>query len=78
MIRFSKIPASIRKKGATTCGPYAVFIGWTRVGKFLDILSAADNKSGIPAHGYIKTATEKVYYCRVGFLKDDDICNPKL
>lgn len=73
MPTFSKIPKSAREIGAIAINQYAVFCeGIFKAGKVVTRLQKAEKK-GMPACGYVSIKGEKIYYCRYGFVNDEDI-----
>lgn len=74
MIQFQKIPPDVKQIGAIAIGRYAIFCkGFLKATTIVDKLVKADNKKGIPIVGFIQIKKEKIFYCRFGFINDNDI-----
>lgn len=73
MPTYSKIPKKDREIGAIAINQYAVFCHRIfKAGEVVKKLQKA-KKKGMPACGYVSIKGVKIYYCRYGFVNDEDI-----
>jgi hypothetical protein len=71
-----KIPHKLKGTGIAS-GHYVVFAPLLKCGPVFKALERRDNTIGIPAMGKITVKGKSYFFCRYGFVNDDDIYTRK-
>lgn len=69
---YSKLPLSIKGKHNVAFDYWVVWCSLLQVGKYAPVLYGKG-----PMIGYIKDGKKKVWFCRYGFINDNDIWDNK-